>query len=222
MVGKTTGSGPCPEGASGGHDARVSLRDGFITPLGTVAGICAIPGDATGTVRAAVVVFDARDLQPIDRQVVELPLPAVCVDDPASFRQLPAMLDALARLPRPPDLLLVAGDGIAHPRRFGLACALGVQAGLPCIGIATRVMAGTAAPLHLVRGAYTALRDGREQIGWLLRSQAGGESLVVSPGHRVAMASAADLVMRFVTTGRLPEPLRLAEGLAAGCGEHGD
>ena len=69
--------------------------------------------------------------------------------------------------------------------------------------------------LHEMRGAFTPLRDGGQQIGWLLRSKPGCLPLVVSPGHRVAMASAAELVMRFVGTYRLPEPTRLADRLAS-------
>ena len=69
--------------------------------------------------------------------------------------------------------------------------------------------------LHEMRGAFTPLRDGKEHIGWLLRSKPGCLPLIVSPGHRVAMASAAELVMRFVTRYRLPEPTRLADRLAS-------
>ena len=83
--------------------------------------------------------------------------------------------------------------------------------GLPTIGVATRILVGDGIVPHQTRGAYTALRDRGEQTGWLLRSKVECDVLVVSPGHRVAMASAADLVMRYVIPAhRLPEPLRLA------------
>ena len=74
---------------------------------------------------------------------------------------------------------------------------------------------GTAAALHEIRGAHTPLRDHGEHVGWLLRSRPGGAPLVVSPGHRVSMTAAAQLVMRYVTADRLPEPTRLAACLAA-------
>src|SRR5690606_25126102 len=110
-----------------------------------------------------------------------------------------------------PDLLFVDGHGIAHPRRLGLASHLGVATGLPAIGVAERILTGTTSmPLHQVQGAFVPLRDGREQVGWLLRSRVGEAPLAVSPGHRVAMPSVAELVMRFVRGTRLPEPLRLA------------
>jgi deoxyribonuclease V len=79
--------------------------------------------------------------------------------------------------------------------------------------VATKILAGDGIVPHPTRGAYTALRDRGEQVGWLLRSKVECEPLVVSPGHRVALASAADLVMRYVATHRLPEPLRLADRL---------
>lgn len=132
-----------------------------------------------------------------------------------SFRELPALLHALELLPQVPDLVFVDGHGIAHPRRLGIAAHFGVATGLPSIGVAKKVLVGESAALHQIRGAYTPLRDGREQIGWMLRSKPNCLPLVVSPGHRVAMASAADLVMRFVTTYRLPEPTRLADRLAS-------
>ena len=127
-----------------------------------------------------------------------------------------AALDVLPRLTDGHyDLAFVDGHGIAHPRRLGIAAHFGVASGVPTIGVAREVLVGTMAALHQTRGAYTPLRDGREQIGWVLRSKPGCNPLFVSPGHRVAMASAAELVMRFVTTYRLPEPTRLADPIAS-------
>src|SRR5690606_13869912 len=113
------------------------------------------------------------------------------------------------------DLALVEGHGIAHLRGVGLAARFGLAADLPSIGVAGEIVAGSGPDPHQTRGAYTALRDSsRRQAGWLLRSRPGAAPLVVSPAHRVALASAADLVMRFTRAHRLPEPLRLAHALA--------
>ena len=102
--------------------------------------------------------------------------------------------------------------GVAgHPQRFGLASHFGVVTGLPTIGIGQKLLLGTAADLHQVRGAYTPLRDYGEQIGWVLRSKPEVAPLIVSPGHRVAMASTADMVMKFTADERMPEPLLLAQ-----------
>jgi deoxyribonuclease V len=133
-----------------------------------------------------------------------------------SFRELPALLEALALLSTQPDMVLIDGQGIAHPRRLGIAAHFGVATDLPTIGVAKKVLIGTSSTtLHDMRGAFTTLRDDGEQIGWLLRSKVGCLPLVVSPGHRVALATAPEMVLRFVTTYRLPEPTRLADRLAS-------
>src|SRR5690606_23011897 len=112
-------------------------------------------------------------------------------------------------------LLFVDGQGIAHPRRLGIAAHLGVVADLPSIGVAKTLLVGAAGPLGERRGERSRLMDGDEQIGWLLRSKDGVRPLVVSPGHRVSMLGAPDLVLRYVTRYRLPEPTRLADRLAS-------
>jgi deoxyribonuclease V len=206
--------------ASGGAKSR---RDDFAQPLRTVAGFAArLEGGADGAadavviVHAAAVLLDADTLDVLDRQRARTPLPASARPAQGEGPDLPALLQALAQLSRPPDLAFVAGHGIAHPRRLGLAARFGAAAGVPSIGVATQVAFGTAATLHEIRGAHTPLRDGREQVGWLLRSRPGSPPLVVSPGHRVSMTSSAQLVMRYAVDDRLPEPVRFAEALAAG------
>jgi deoxyribonuclease V len=195
---------------------RVSLRDGFRDPPRTVAGFDVGFEDRGATTRAAAVLLDAGTLQPIASEVARIPTRMPYIPGLLSFRELPALLTALAMLPRAPDLAFVDGHGIAHPRRLGIAAHFGIASGLPCIGVAKKILVGTAHnALHDVRGAFTPLRDGDEQIGWLLRSKPGCNPLVVSPGHRVAMASAPELVMRWATRYRLPEPTRLADRLAS-------
>lgn len=194
---------------------RLILKDRFAKPLRTIAGFDVGFEDGGATTRAAAVLLDAATLQPIAMQVARVPTTMAYVPGLLSFRELPALLAALALLPHEPDLVLVDGHGIAHPRRLGIAAHFGVVTGLPSIGVAKKILVGDGIIPHQTRGAYTALRDGREQIGWLLRSKVNCNPLIVSPGHRVAMASAADLVMRYVTTYRLPEPTRLADRLAS-------
>ncbi len=196
--------------------ARVLLRDDYPRPLRLVAGCDVGFEDEGATTRAAVVLLDADTLQPLEQHVARLPTAMPYSPGLLSFRELPALLQAFAQLSRAPDLVFVDGHGIAHPRRLGIAAHLGVATGLPSIGVAKKILTGTTSlPLHEMRGAFVPLRDGREQIGWLLRSKVGCLPLVVSPGHRVAMASAAEVVMRFVGKYRLPEPTRLADRLAS-------
>ena len=192
----------------------VVLRDGFAKPLRTEAGFD-VGFEERGTIaRAGAVLLDAVTLQPLDTRIVRIAT-GMYIPGLLGFRQLPALLEALAQLPQAPDLAFVVGHGIAHPRRLGLASHFGVVSGLPTIGVAKTTQLGTAAALHQTRGAYTPLREGQAQIGWVLRSKPGCNPLFVSPGHRVAMASAAELVMRFVTTYRLPEPTRLVDPIAS-------
>ena len=195
---------------------QVVLRDAFAKPLRTVAGFDVGFEDGGATTRAAAVLLDADTLAVLDRQVARLPTRMPYVPGLLSFRELPALLAALAQLPQAPDLAFVDGHGIAHPRRLGIAAHFGVATGLPSIGVGKTILTGEARmALHEMRGAFTPLRDGAAQIGWLLRSKPGCLPLVVSPGHRVALASAPELVMRFTTTYRLPEPTRLADRLAS-------
>lgn len=215
--------------------AQVLRRDDFPRPLRRVAGVAVrfespegepLPDDvdaaedAQAWVHATVAVLDADTLAPIahaaHRERARMPY----VRGYRSFRELPALLAALSALPEAPDMVLVPAHGLAHPRRLGLASHLGLAANLPTIGVAERVLLGQVlTTLHDMRGAFTTLRDDRQQIGWLLRSKAGTPPLAVSPGHRVALPAAPELVMRWVRDHRLPEPLRQAAALAAGAPE---
>ena len=195
---------------------EVSLRDGFAKPLRTIAGFDVGFEDEGATTRAAAVLLDAESLEVLDQQVARLPTAMPYIPGLLSFRELPALFAALDMLKAKPDLAFVDGHGIAHPRRLGIAAHFGVATGLPSIGVGKKILVGEARmALHDMRGAFTPLRDKQEQIGWLLRSKVGCLPLIVSPGHKVAMASAPELVMRYVTTYRLPEPTRLADRIAS-------
>jgi deoxyribonuclease V len=141
-----------------------------------------------------------------------------------SFREAPLYLAALEQLSHAPEVLLVDGQGIAHPRRLGIAAHLGVHLDLPSIGVAKTLLFGRPeGELPLEAGSAVRLMDGETQIGWVYRSRAGVRPLVVSPGHRVGLAESLAFVRSLVGKTRLPEPLRLAHlqagvrrGLAAG------
>lgn len=195
--------------------SQLVLRDRFPTPLRTVAGF-AVGAHADGaTLRGIAVLLDADTLQVIDQKVAQVRAVMPHVPGLRSLREVPALLAALALLPHAPDLAYLDGHGIAHPRRLGIAAHFGLASGLPCIGVGRDPIVGASVTnLHDMRGAFTPLRDGRQQIGWLLRSKIAHPPLVVSPGHNVALASAPELVMRFVREYRLPEPVRLACRLA--------
>ncbi|HRO26404.1 MAG TPA: deoxyribonuclease V [Luteimonas sp.] len=195
---------------------QVVLRDGFTRPPRWLGGFDVGFEDEGATTRAAAVLLDADTLQPVAAEVVRIPTTMPYVPGLLSFRELPALLQALERLPRAPDLAFVDGHGIAHPRRLGIAAHFGVAAGLPSIGVAKKILVGTSSTaLHEMRGAFTPLRVDGQQVGWLLRSKVRCNPLVVSPGHRVSMASVAELVMGCTRDYRLPEPTRLADRIAS-------
>ena len=195
---------------------EVSLRDGFAKPLRTIAGFDVGFEDEGAITRAAAVLLDAESLEVLDQQVARLPTAMPYIPGLLSFRELPALFAALEMLKAQPDLAFVDGHGIAHPRRLGIAAHFGVATGLPSIGVGKKILVGEPRmALHDMRGAFTPLRDKQEQIGWLLRSKVGCLPLIISPGHKVAMPSAPELVMRYVTTYRLPEPTRLADRIAS-------
>ena len=195
---------------------QVVLRDALPKPLRRIAGFDVGFEDHGATTRAAAVLLDADTLEVLDQQVARLPTRMPYIPGLLSFRELPALFAALDMLETKPDLAFVDGHGFAHPRRFGITSHFGVATGVPSVGVSKKILIGEARmALHDMRGAFTPLRDGDEQIGWLLRSKVGCLPLIVSPGHKVAMASAPELVMRYVTTYRLPEPTRLADRIAS-------
>ncbi|HEY6000469.1 MAG TPA: deoxyribonuclease V [bacterium] len=130
-----------------------------------------------------------------------------------SFREGPAVLEALAGLPRRPDLLFFDGQGIAHPRRFGLASHLGLLLGLPSIGCAKSRLCGEHREPGRRRGSAAELTDGGEVIGAALRTRDGIRPLYVSPGHRTDLPSAIAFTLAACRGFRLPEPTRRAHTL---------
>ena len=134
-----------------------------------------------------------------------------------SFREVPAALAAFERLGVMPDLVMVDGQGIAHPRRLGVASHLGLWLDLPTIGVAKSRLCGRHGEPGPARGDWTPLTDGPddEVIGAVLRSRVGVKPLFVSPGHRLSLAAALDWVIRCLGRTKLPEPTRQADRLAS-------
>jgi deoxyribonuclease V len=181
-----------------------------------VAGVDVGFDDGGATTRAAVAVLDYPSLAPADSAVARRPTRFPYVPGLLSFREIPAVLAALETLRKAPDLLLCDGQGIAHPRRFGIACHLGLLLDIPSIGVAKTRLAGSHGEVPDRRGAWVPLKDGAEVIGAVLRTRAGVKPLYISPGHRIGLASAIEWVMRCLTRYRLPETTRAAHRLASG------
>lgn len=127
-----------------------------------------------------------------------------------SFREGPIVLEAFSKLKCRPDAVMFDGQGLAHPRRFGLACHVGLWLGLPSLGCAKSRLTGVHREPGLRRGCQTALRDGAEIIGSVVRTKANVKPLYVSMGHRLDLPSAVRLVLRCCRGYRLPEPTRQA------------
>lgn len=130
-----------------------------------------------------------------------------------AFRELPVLLDAFARLTTPPDVLVADGHGLPHPRRFGLACHLGVETDLPTIGVAKTPL-GRYTPPAGHRGARTPLLDGDEEVGAALRTQPRVKPVFVSVGHRIDLDTACATVLALAPRYRLPETTRQADSLS--------
>lgn len=181
----------------------------------TVAGID-VGYEKNGTVtRAAVVVLDFPALTVREQAIARRPTRFPYVPGYLSFREAPAVLAALKRLRTRPDLLLCDGQGLAHPRRFGLACHLGLLLDTPSIGVAKSRLIGTHGRVPAKKGSWTALEDNGEVIGVVLRTRMDVKPVYVSIGHRICLATAIDYVLRCTTRYRLPETTRQAHRLAS-------
>lgn len=176
-----------------------------------VAGVDAHHDPNSGLTWAAVALVRLGDLE-LEQSVLRArPTTFPYISGLLSFREAPAILDALDRLAAPPDLVMVDGQGIAHPRRLGIASHIGVLTGLPAIGVAKSRLIGRHDEPGPEPGDWAPLVDRGEVIGAVLRSRRSVRPLYVSPGHRVSLATAIALVMRCCRGLRLPEPVRLAD-----------
>jgi deoxyribonuclease V len=164
--------------------------------------------------RAAVTVLSFPDLVVVDQAVVEKPTVFPYVTGYLSFREIPPILSALAKLSIDPQLILCDGQGLAHPRRFGLACHLGLVLNLPTIGVAKTLYIGTHELLPDERGAWVPLLDKGETIGAVLRTRPQVKPLYISIGHQISLNTAIDYVLRCTPKYRLPETTRQADRLS--------
>jgi deoxyribonuclease V len=190
--------------------AAVVTRDALPRRLRTVAGADVSYDRGSPVLFAAVVVLDAETLAPLEavaaRGVASFPY----VPGYLTFRELPILAQAFAKLRTKPDLVFCDGHGRAHPRRCGFASHMGVALGVPTIGCAKTRLCGEHGSPGPARGAHTPLRDGGERIGDVVRTRAGAAPIYVSIGHRTSLPTARRLVLRFSPRYRVPEPIRCA------------
>lgn len=177
----------------------------------TVAGLDVAYHEDGDRLAAAIIVLDATDHTVRDSAVVHSRAAFPYVPGLFAFRELPALLAALDRLTVRPDVLICDGHGLAHPRRFGLACHLGVLTGLPSFGVGKTPLVGTWQPPGERRGDRSDLVDDGEVVGAVLRTRAGVKPVFVSTGHRMDLGTACDLTLGLTPRFRLPETTRAAD-----------
>jgi deoxyribonuclease V len=187
-------------------DRDVGSRPRFVAGLDV-----AYDGDRLA---AAVVVLDWETLTEVDRAVALGKTKFPYVPGLFAFREVPALLEALERLNTTPDLLVCDGQGLAHPRRFGLACHLGVLTGVPAIGAAKTAFVGTHAEPGVARGETAELLLDGEVVGAVLRTHRGVKPIYVSIGHRTSLRTAIAHVLHLTPRYRLPETTRAADHLS--------
>jgi deoxyribonuclease V len=193
--------------------AQVVMTD-TLGPVSHVAGIDV--GLADGDARAAIAVLSFPDLVLVDSAVARRPITFPYIPGLLSFREIPALLQAFEGLRTVPDLILCDGQGIAHPRRLGIASHLGVLTALPTIGVAKKRLVGRHDPVPDSRGAWQPMTHAGEVIGAALRTRPHVKPVFISSGHRVSLETAVAYVMRCTTRYRLPETTRWAHRLASG------
>lgn len=173
--------------------------------------------EAEGTItRAAVAILTYPDLTFCDHAIARRPTTFPYIPGFLSFREVPAVLDALEQVKTQPDLLLCDGQGLAHPRRFGIACHLGLLTNLPAIGVGKSRLVGKHEEVPDQRGAWVPLMHKGDRIGAVLTTRPGTKPLYISSGHRVSLETAIAYVMGCTTKYRLPETTRHAHKLASG------
>lgn len=180
---------------------------------GTVTGVDVAYDDECGVVAAAAVALDAATLDRVAEATAVGEVSFPYVPGLLAFREIPTVLAALAALDRDPGLVVCDGYGLAHPRRFGLACHLGVLTGLPTIGVAKNPFTSTYEEPAAPRGSSSPLIAGGEEVGRALRTQAGVKPVFVSVGHRVGIDNACAHTLALAPKYRIPETTRRADAL---------
>jgi len=162
------------------------------------------------TMYACVIVYRVSDGAVIEKQTASCETPFPYVPGLLTFREAPALLEAFAKLKSVPDVIILDGQGLAHPRRFGLASHIGYWLQTPTVGCAKSLFVGTYKKLGVRPGALARLMDKDEQIGFAVRTRRGVKPVFVSVGHRIDLASAVRVVLATTRGYRIPEPTRLA------------
>lgn len=159
---------------------------------------------------AAIIVLEFPSLQPVARSLASDKTSFPYIPGLLAFREIPVLLKAWNQLKQKPDVLLLDGHGIAHPRRMGIATHFGIEVDHPTIGCAKNILTGTHGTLGTQKGDKADLLDGNEKIGMALRSRTNVNPIYISPGLKCSFADAYEIVMQSLTKYKLPKTTRLA------------
>lgn len=213
------GTDVVPASADEAVAVQLRLRDRVVTttPEGLapelVVGLDVAYGASSSTVVAAAVVVDHESLAVVETATyvgtVEFPYQVGLL----GFREVPALLDVVSKLWTRPDVLVVDGNGVLHPRRFGSACHVGVLTDIPTVGVAKNAICDYEKP-GFDRGKWTTIQDGSGVVGRALRTQRDVKPVFVSIGHKIDLDLATRMICELAPRYRLPEPIRAADSLA--------
>lgn len=192
---------------------KIVLEDQF-DQIRYVAGVDMAINENNGMARAAVVLFSYPDLAILEKHVYEEPLRMDYIPGLLSFREMPSLLGALKQLKQQPDLVMADGQGIAHPRRLGIAAHLGLWLDKPTIGCAKSILVGTHEPVGEAVGDWSPLTYRHEVIGAALRTRVKVKPMYISSGHKISLESSIKYVLACGRGYRLPETTRQADKLS--------
>lgn len=198
-----------------GRLSQAIVTEDRLGPVRYVAGIDIGFLEKNTITRAAIAVLSFPDLALVEKTITHRPTTFPYVPGLLSFREAPAALEGLAQLAIRPDLLLCDGQGLAHPRRFGLACHLGLLSDIPALGVAKTRLVGRHEPVVETRGSRQPLWHDDQVIGAVLRTRDNVKPVFVSIGHRISLETAVTYVMACTPKYRLPETTRWAHRLAS-------
>ena len=178
--------------------------------LQTIAGADISLNLYSTTIYAGIVLLSFPQLKPIAYSLVQGETRFPYVPGYLAFREVPALLQVWEQMPLKPDVLVVDGHGIAHPRRMGIAAHFGALTGQPSMGCAKNILFGKFAEPAIEQGSYSPIYDQQETIGYAFRSKAKTAPVYVSPGHKLGLHNSLSIIQQCVGKYRIPEPSRLA------------
>lgn len=182
----------------------------LMNPVKTIAGADISFNKYSDTVYAGIIVLSYPDMKPIDESTIVATTRFPYIPGLLGFREIPALVEAWNKLETKPDVLVLDGQGIAHPRRMGIATHFGLVAKTPTIGCAKSLLTGKYEEPEDAPGATSPLNDKGEIIGTVLRTKRKCKPVYISPGHLITLEESVDIAMKCITTYRIPEPTRLA------------